>query len=117
SYSSNLVDKKTLTKEGQIVQDADRLDAIGAIGIGRAFYYGGHKHEAMYDPAILPRQHLTKARYRQPSTVINHFYEKLLLLKEQINTVEGRRIAKQRHQILQQFVHQFEQEWHGKQDV
>lgn len=116
SYRKNLSHQMTLSKEGQIVQDADRLDALGAIGIGRAFYYGGHKKEMMYDATILPREHLTNENYRYSGTVINHFYEKLLRLTELMNTAEGKRIASKRHQIVLQFVQQFEQEWCGNYD-
>lgn len=111
SYSANLTEKKRLSLEGQIVQDADRLDAIGAIGIGRAFLYGGSKKHTMYDPDIKPRTSMTKADYRTPSTVINHFYEKLLHLKDQMNTQEGQKLALTRHQFLVNFVNQFEAEW------
>lgn len=111
SFSKNLAMKQILSLEGQIVQDADRLDALGAIGIGRTFYYGGRKKNIMHDPQIVPRTLHSKADYRQPSTVINHFYEKLLLLKEQMNTKEGQKLAQQRHQFLCDFVKQFELEW------
>lgn len=113
SYRKNLSDKKPLSLEGKIVQDADRLDAIGAIGIGRTFYYGGNKHNIMHDPTILPRMSMTEESYKQPNTVINHFYEKLLLLKGMMNTQTAKKIAKQRHQFLVQFINQFEKEWSG----
>lgn len=111
SFSNNLVSKQSLSREGQIIQDADRLDAIGAIGIGRAFYYGGNKHNIMYDPNIPPRTTLSKLDYRKPNTVINHFYEKLFLLKDLMNTAEGKKIALQRHQFLCDFIKRFETEW------
>lgn len=111
SYRKNLSQKNELSLEGQIVQDADRLDAIGAIGIGRTFYYGGNKHNIMYDPNIPPRTKLNEDNYKQPNTVINHFYEKLFLLKEMMNTDTAKQIAEQRHKILVEFVNQFEQEW------
>ncbi|QIQ22279.1 HD domain-containing protein [Zophobihabitans entericus] len=114
SYSKNLESKKVLSLDGQIVQDADRLDALGAIGIGRTFYYGGHKKNIMYNPDIAPRTSLTEQNYRQENTVINHFYEKLFLLKDMMNTEEGKRIASKRHQILVDFVQAFENEWRGK---
>ena len=113
SYRKNLSQKTTLSLEGQIVQDADRLDAIGAIGIGRTFYYGGNKHNIMHDPNILPRTKLNEDNYKQPNTVINHFYEKLFLLKDMMNTHTAKQIAEQRHEILVKFVKQFEQEWLG----
>lgn len=113
SYRKNLSQKTELSLEGQIVQDADRLDAIGAIGIGRTFYYGGNKHNIMHDPNILPRTKLNEDNYKQPNTVINHFYEKLFLLKDMMNTQTAKQIAEQRHEILVKFVKQFEQEWLG----
>ncbi|OCG62124.1 HD domain-containing protein [Gilliamella sp. Fer4-1] len=114
SYRKNLNQKKTLSLEGQIVQDADRLDALGAIGIGRTFYYGGNKHNIMYDPNISPRMVLDEDNYKRPNTVINHFYEKLLLLKDMMNTQTAKKLAEPRHQFLVQFVEQFEKEWTGK---
>ena len=111
SYRKNLLQKNELSLEGQIVQDADRLDAIGAIGIGRTFYYGGNKHNIMHDPNIPPRTKLNEDNYKQPNTVINHFYEKLFLLKDMMNTDIAKQIAEQRHKILVEFVNQFEQEW------
>ncbi|SCC12236.1 HD domain-containing protein [Gilliamella intestini] len=114
SYRKNLTNKKTLSLEGQIVQDADRLDALGAIGIGRTFYYGGNKHNIMHDPSIPPRTSMTEQSYKQPNTVINHFYEKLFLLKDMINTPAAKEMAEQRHHFLVQFVAQFENEWLGK---
>lgn len=113
SYRKNLTQKQVLSLEGMIVQDADRLDAIGAIGIGRTFYYGGNKHTMMHDVNILPRTALDENNYRKPSTVINHFYEKLFLLKEQMNTDAAKKLAKKRHLFLVQFVQQFENEWLG----
>ncbi|WP_218056611.1 HD domain-containing protein [Gilliamella sp. wkB112] len=113
SYRKNLNDKKILSLEGQIVQDADRLDALGAIGIGRTFYYGGNKHHIMYDPNIPPRTFLNETSYKQPSTVINHFYEKLFLLKDLMNTPKGKQLAQARHDFLLQFVKLFEDEWLG----
>ncbi|OCG18566.1 phosphohydrolase [Gilliamella sp. App4-10] len=114
SYRKNLNQKKTLSLEGQIVQDADRLDALGAIGIARTFYYGGNKHHIMYDPDISPRTALNEDNYKQPNTVINHFYEKLFLLKNKMNTPIAKKLAEQRHHFLVEFVNQFEKEWLGK---
>lgn len=114
SFSKNLSEKQPLSLEGLIVQDADRLDAIGAIGIGRTFFYGGNKKNIMHDPSIAPRTQMDQEDYRKPSTVINHFYEKLFLLKDQMNTQEGTKLAQQRHQFLVEFVQRFEQEWLGQ---
>lgn len=111
SFRKNLSTKQSLSKEGQIVQDADRLDALGAIGIGRTFYYGGNKQNMMHDPKVLPRSDMTEDDYKRPNTVINHFYEKLFLLKDQMNTHAGKKLAAKRHQILVDFVKQFEDEW------
>ncbi|MCK0472599.1 HD domain-containing protein [Halalkalibacter sp. APA_J-10(15)] len=98
--------------EAQIVQDADRLDAIGAIGIARTFMYAGNKGHLMHDPEAHYRESMTVEEYRQsPSSAIGHFYEKLLKLKELMNTNEGRRRAEERHQYMQQFLSQFYDEW------
>jgi len=99
-----------------VVQDADRLDAIGAIGIARTFSYGGAKHRNMYDPQYPPRENLTKEMYMQESphnTTINHFYEKLLKLKDWIKTESGRQMAQQRHGYMLKFLEQFHGEWEG----
>ena len=103
------------TIEGQVVQDADRLDAIGAIGIARCFQYSGFKGQLIYDPEILPRNEMTKDQYRnEVSTAINHFYEKLLKLKELMNTEYGRHLAEERHQFMEIYLTQFYQEWNGE---
>nr|WP_276900013.1 HD domain-containing protein [Pedobacter kyonggii] len=103
------------SKEMQIVQDADRLDAIGAIGIARAFTYGGFKNRVLYDPAILPEEHLTKESYKNTTApTINHFYEKLLLLKDMMNTEAGKAIAIERHNFMLLYLEQFYKEWDGK---
>ena len=100
--------------EGQIVQDADRLDAIGAVGIARAFAYGGHKDRALYDPAEAPDLHQNFEQYKNnQSSTINHFYEKLLLLRERINTRTARQIADQRHAFMEAYLAQFMREWEG----
>lgn len=102
------------SKEMEVVQDADRLDAIGAIGIARCFNYGGFKNRPLYDPEIPPNLNMTKAEYKASSApTINHFYEKLLLLKDQMNTKTGRRIALGRHKYMEGFLKQFYAEWNG----
>lgn len=114
SFSKNINQHQALSLEGQIVQDADRLDAIGAIGIGRTFMYGGAHDGVAYDPEIQPRAELTKANYREPSTVINHFYEKLFKLAATMNTQVAREIATARTQVMQDFVAEYIAEWQGE---
>ncbi|CAM3084643.1 HD domain-containing protein [Lactiplantibacillus plajomi] len=112
SFSKSFNGPQNLSLEGQIVQDADRLDAIGAIGIARALYYSGHVGETIYDPAIAPREHLTKAQYRQqPGTAINHFYEKLFKLEGLMNTAAAKQLAAHRTAVMREFVAQFKAEW------
>lgn len=103
------------TLEGKVVQDADRLDAIGAIGIGRTFAYSGAKGQLMYDPQIPVRKKMTKDQYRnEKSTAVNHFYEKLLKLKDTMNTASAKMLADERHAFLESFLEQFFGEWEGK---
>ncbi len=103
------------SKELQIVQDADRLDAMGAIGIARAFNYGGFKNRGLYDPNIPPNPNMTKEEYKNSKApTINHFYEKLLLLKEGMNTKTGKKLAAERHQFMLDYLEQFYKEWNGE---
>jgi uncharacterized protein len=106
--------QSTLTQEAAIVQDADRLDAIGAIGIARAFAYGGKKGQPIYDPSVSVRTSMTLEEYRKGnSSSINHFYEKLLILKEKMNTTTGREIAERRHAFMENFLNEFYNDWNG----
>ena len=103
------------TIEGDIVQDADRLDAIGAIGISRAFAYGGSKGRELYNPDRKPERHDSFNQYKKSEgSSINHFYEKLLLLKDLMNTDTARKIAEQRHKVMEVFLHEFFLEWEGR---
>jgi uncharacterized protein len=103
------------TLEGRVVQDADRLDALGAIGIARAFAYGGSRGRLMYDPDVPPREYASAAAYHASAApTINHFYEKLLLLHERMNTAYARQLAEARHRYMQAFLDEFFAEWAGE---
>ena len=103
------------SKELEIVQDADRLDALGAIGIARCFNYGGFKNRALYNPEIEPKFDMSKEEYKNSeSPTLNHFYEKLLLLKDKMNTPTGKKIAEARHKYMEDFLSQFYAEWDGE---
>jgi uncharacterized protein len=115
SFKGGRVERKFSSIELDIVQDADRLDAIGAIGIARTFNYGGFKNRALYNPEIAPNLTMTKDEYKNnEAPTINHFYEKLLLLKDKMNTTTGKQIAQDRHRYMEDFLEQFYAEWEGK---
>lgn len=115
SFKGGNFKTKFNTIELQIVQDADRLDAMGAIGIARAFNYGGYKNRGLYDPQIEPNLNMTIEEYKKSNApTINHFHEKLLLLKDKMNTNTGREMAKGRHEFLESFLKQFYKEWEGE---
>jgi uncharacterized protein len=115
SFKGGNFEKKFNSKELEIVQDADRLDAIGAIGIARTFNYGGFKNRTLFNPAIAPKLNMDKEEYKNSvSPTLNHFYEKLLLLKDKMNTVTGKKIALERHKYMENFLSQFYAEWEGE---
>jgi len=114
SFKGAEVATPELTLEGCVVQDADRLDAIGAIGIARAFAYGGHRGRVLHDPDLAPQRHRTAQSYLDSrGTTVNHFYEKLLLLKDRMHTPTARRMAEKRHAYMLSFLERFYAEWEG----
>lgn len=115
SFSGGNKTQKFTSLELEVVQDADRLDALGAIGIARTFNYGGFKNRKLYDPEITPKLNMSPSEYKASNApTINHFYEKLLLLKDGMNTETGRKIAIERHVFMETFLAQFYAEWNGK---
>lgn len=118
SFKGAGVETHPSTIEAEVVQDADRLDAIGAIGIARTFAYGGHKSRLIYDPAVKPQLHESFSEYQKSTApTINHFYEKLLLLKNRMNTATAKQLAEKRHQFMELFLDQFFQEWNVSENV
>ncbi|MCH4552026.1 HD domain-containing protein [Aestuariibaculum lutulentum] len=114
SFKGGNETQKFKSPELDVVQDADRLDAIGAIGIARCFNYGGFKNRALYDPEIKPNLNMTKEEYKASNApTINHFYEKLLLLKDRMHTKTAQKVATERHIYMTQFLDQFYNEWNG----
>ncbi len=115
SYKGGYTASSFHSKELEIVQDADRLDAIGAIGIARTFNFGGYKNNPIYDPQISPNPNQSKEEYKKSkSTTINHFYEKLLLLKDKMNTTTAQKLAEDRHEFMLDYLNQFYKEWNGE---
>lgn len=115
SFRSGYDQPSFVSTELQVVQDADRLDAIGAIGIARAFHFGGYKNREIYDPTITPDLNMTKEAYKKNTApTINHFYEKLLLLKDKMNTPTGKKMAQERHIFMEKYLQQFYAEWNGE---
>ena len=115
SFKGTVEGQKWTSPELAVVQDADRLDALGAIGIARTFNYGGHTGRSLYDPNIKPNLEMSKEEYKNSTTpTLNHFYEKLLLLKDLMNTKTGKEMAEGRHQFIEQYLEQFYSEWEGE---
>lgn len=115
SFKGGNHEKKFSSIELDIVQDADRLDALGAIGIARTFNYGGFKNRTLYDPSIAPNLNMNKEEYKASTApTLNHFYEKLLLIKDRMNTATGKAIAEERHNYMEGFLTQFYAEWEGR---
>lgn len=112
SFKGGTTNSKQETIEGMVVQDADRLDAIGAIGIARAFAYGGYRERELYNPNIKPQKYDDFQKYKNSvDTTVNHFYEKLLLLKDLMNTKSGRSMAEERHRFMEDYLDKFYREW------
>ena len=115
SFKGGKLPQKFKSPELDVIQDADRLDALGAIGIARTFNYGGHKGRTIHNPEIKPNLHLTKEEYKNSDApTLNHFYEKLLLLKDLMNTETGRKMAEDRHDFMLAYLDQFYKEWEGE---
>lgn len=115
SFKGGNFERNFSSKELEIIQDADRLDALGAIGIARTFNYGGFKNRSIYNPNIAPQLNQSKEEYKNSEApTINHFYEKLLLLKDKMNTETGKKIALERHKYMENFLSQFYAEWEGE---
>ncbi|MCZ4407546.1 HD domain-containing protein [Cryomorphaceae bacterium 1068] len=115
SFKGAGVETPVSSIESAVVQDADRLDAIGAIGIARTFAYGGHRNQPIHDPVLEPTLHGNFEAYAKTRTsTINHFYEKLLLLKDRMNTNSGKGMAEERHAFMESFLEQFHREWEGR---
>lgn len=115
SFHKSFESNKYESLEMDVVSDADKLDAIGAIGIARTFNYGGHKGFSIYDPNIKPQQYKSKEEYKKSDApTINHFYEKLFLLKDMMKTESGKKLAFERHQFMEKYLEQFYKEWEGE---
>ncbi len=115
SFKGGMLTQKFKSPELDVIQDADRLDALGAIGIARTFNYGGFKGRTIYNPEIKPNLNLTREEYKNnEAPTVNHFYEKLLLLKDRMNTLTGRKMAEERHAFMLTYLDQFYKEWDGE---